>query len=334
MNPDWRIYNGECREVMAGMEEQSVQCVVTSPPYWQLRDYQLDEGGIGRERTLDEYIVNIVEVFRAVRRVLRDDGTVWINVGDSYAMSTRGAGGKNSKQGTNEGSHLNDRSGVIPAGLTSKQLIGQPWRIAFALQADGWVLRSDIIWAKPNPMPESVTDRPTKSHEHVFLLAKQPRYYYDADAVREKQTTQDMGFIGRTPPPNKGHVGNRLGERAAGMTAAGWIPNAGYNSSGRNLRDVWTIPTEAYKEAHFATFPRKLVRPCILAGSKTDDTVLDPFCGSGTTGVVATRLGRRFIGIELNADYCRMAEERIRNPEPGPVEPDAPGQLHLFEGDA
>lgn len=474
---------GDCREVLAGMEPGSVHCCVTSPPYWGLRDYGLGDKGIGLEPTLDAYIANIVEVFQAVKRVLRDDGTLWLNCGDAYGKSSpsgpQGATGQRaSRTFTAEG---------IPAthGFKSKDLIGQPWRIAFALQADGWYLRSDIIWAKPNPMPESVTDRPTKSHEHVFLLTKQPRYFYDAEAVREKDhSTDHKRNVLTAPEPSGGLLSPHSGIRRAN----------GRSGAGRNLRDVWTIPTEPFAKAHFATFPRKLVVPCIKAGTsdkgccpecgapwlrqtkpskgypvktyrgirydpqtigaalqnarkqaglsvkdlaahfpsvsggvtgcvwnwetganiptaeqwrllrnllpalhgsfdglledwgtgersdwgRAEDamvtgapkgapsrlahaktvswepgcgcfdgidtsrkdrapipcTVLDPFCGSGTTGVVATQLGRKFIGIELNPEYADMARARIANPEPEPVTPDVPGQMELFVGTA
>ncbi len=281
------ILEGDSREVLATLPEQSLQCCVTSPPYWGLRDYGVD-GQLGSEPTLDEYIAGQVEVFRAVRGVLRDDGTLWLNMGDGYFGKGGGGQGKNTERGTRTftGKGLMDK-----AGLPRKNLIGQPWRLAFALQADGWYLRSDIIWFKPNPMPESVTDRPTRSHEYVFLLTKRRCYYYDADAVRERA-----------------------------------------NACHHNLRTVWQIATQSCGKAHFAMFPEKLVVPCIKAGTKEGDTVLDPYAGSGTTGVVAKQLGRSFIGIELNPVYCEMARERIANPYPQRELPDGPGQELLFAG--
>jgi DNA modification methylase len=210
----------------------------------------------------------MLEVFREVRRVLRDDGTVWLNLGDSYASDTKGSGGRSDKQNSNMGSWYSFKANH---GLKPKDLCGIPWRVAFALQADGWYLRSDIIWTKPNPMPESVTDRPTRSHEYIFLLAKNQRYYYDAEAISE--------------------------------------PFADARE-GRNRRDVWTVNSEPTPEAHFATFPQRLIEPCILAGSREGDLVLDPFLGSGTTGEVCERLGRRWVGLELNCAYLPIARRR------------------------
>ncbi len=281
----WRVVEGDCIEVMRGMDDASVQTVVTSPPYWRLRDYGA-AGQVGHEATPGEYAAALVGVFREVRRVLRKDGTVWLNLGDSY-----------------------DR----------KALVGGPWRVAFALQADGWWLRSDIIWAKPNPMPESVTDRPTKAHEYVFLLSKSARYFYDADAVREKSSWVDqdghpLDSWGRPVAAKK--FGNALADNRDGERGVPTTMGANVLDGRRNLRSVWNIATEPFPGAHFATFPKKLVEPCVLAGSALGDVVLDPFAGSGTTGVVALRLGRSFIGIELNPDYAAMARQRIENDAP------------------
>jgi DNA modification methylase len=320
------VYIGDCRAVMAELEPESVHCVVTSPPYWGLRDYGVP-GQLGLEPTPEEYVANMVGVFREVRRVLRDDGTVWLNLGDSYAT---GAGKASSPGG-----------GRMPLpGLKPKDLVGIPWRVAFALQADGWYLRSDIIWAKPNPMPESVTDRPTKAHEYLFLLTKSARYHYDAEAVREPAQDWSVGGPGRGiaatthyHPDNGGNEG--LGKLAARYKAArrhgvpdGWATGPGSHSTvdhstrdrnngptetvpvvkaGRNIRSVWTIATQPYPGAHFATFPEKLVEPCVKAGSPPDGVVLDPFAGSGTVGRVANRLGRRAILIDLSADYIDQA---------------------------
>jgi len=271
------IIQGDCREVLAGRAAESVQCVVTSPPYWGLRNYGLPPllwgdgwlGSLGLEPSPELYVSHIVETFRAVKRVLRKDGTVWLNMGDSYA-SGKGTcfnpgGGENSlgKERKEAGVHPLDRGNVSTlqmSGLKPKDLCGMPWRVAFALQADGWWLRSDIIWAKPNPMPESCTDRPTSSYEHVFLLAKSKSYYYDADAIREPQSTSTLE---RLKHPNPGW----RGKKSAICTAKSSFGPARIESAGRNRRDVWTIATQPFPEAHFATFPEKLVRPCVLAGS-------------------------------------------------------------------
>jgi len=298
------ILVGDVLDRLRDLADGSVACVVTSPPYWGLRDYGV-EGQIGLEPTPEAYVEKMVAVFREVRRVLREDGTLWLNLGDSYSSGGR----KTQVAPTLRTKGHDDASGkaaylsgfaVRPGeGLAGKQLIGIPWRVAFALQADGWYLRSDIIWSKPNPMPESVTDRPTKAHEYLFLLSKSPRYYFDQEAVRE----DGCGRLDRSPQ-SSGRLGS--GGRQFVVGAAPLLqPN------GRNIRSVWTIATSPFPEAHFATFPPALVEPCIKAGSRQDDAVLDPFAGSGTTGVVALSLGRSFIGIELNPTYAEMAERRI-----------------------
>jgi DNA modification methylase len=232
------------------LADNSVQCCVTSPPYWGLRDYGVN-GQLGLESTLEEYVANMVAVFREVRRVLRDDGTLWLNLGDSYASDTKGSGGTTPKQQTNHGSFYEPRR--MDHGLKSKDLVGIPWSLAFALQADGWYLRSDIIWAKPNPMPESVTDRPTKSHEYIFLLTKSARYFFDQEAVREVGSGLNGGVFSRAyAEAQPSHGAMRLDR-----------PHV----NGRNLRSVWTIPTQPYPEVHFATFPEELAKRCILAGT-------------------------------------------------------------------
>ena len=412
----WEIREGDSLELMRSMADESVHCVVTSPPYWGLRDYGT-AGQIGLERTPDEYVAALVAVFREVRRVLAKDGTLWLNLGDSY-VSVPGS----QKQGAD--GQMADRS-VVRAraqvrdgkaasgmgapqrppsvcGLKPKDLVGIPWRVAFALQTDGWWLRSDIIWAKPNPMPESVTDRPTRAHEYLFLMTRSERYFYDADAVREPQVT-DYNGDGRHPIPPAGGPRPRAGVSADDYDERKWqdrsdgrsrppmtMADRDYNPAGRNLRSVWTIPTQPYPEAHFATFPEALVEPCIKAGTsergccaecgspvrrilkkkpatmnirvrdnakgiieqksgvdgkyraseaeieaygpeemgETETigweptcrceapeavpcTVLDPFAGSGTTGMVALRLERSFIGLELNPAYCDLARRRI-----------------------
>lgn len=399
----WRVICADVLEGLAQLPDESVQTVVTSPPYWGLRDYGTAswDGGDGRHRegleqhgahdtegptvlhlqhehspeelcdhkpnqrsrderpmgalqankrtqvqsagtvaTVEEstppyretcgkcgarridnqlgleptpelYVERMVEVFREVRRVLRSDGTVWLNLGDSYNAhpGTRGRESMNELDafaGYEKGHGLGRTKTLKP-----KDLVGIPWRVAFALQADSWYLRSDIIWAKPNPMPESVTDRPTKAHEYVFLLSKSARYFFDADAVREEPAPATLAD-GRIGTLREIERPDRLLPGAPDRGGTALDPNP----AGRNIRSVWNIATEPFPEAHFATFPKKLVEPCVKAGSATGDLVLDPFCGSGTTGVVALRLGRSFIGIELNPTYAEMARERIRNDGP------------------
>lgn len=307
------LHLGDCRAVLASLPAESVQCVVTSPPYWGLRDYGAD-GQLGLESTPDEYVAAMVEVFRVVWRVLREDGTLWLNLGDSYASGGRGSMGEKggldgSRHNQTESRRAVEKMGrSVPAGYKPKDIVGIPWRVAFALRADGWYLRSDIIWHKPNPMPESVTDRPTKAHEYLFLLTKSERYFYDTDAVREESSPSSIArarYNGGTPSP-KSVAGAEAGVFCGPMSTA-----KAYGQ-GRNKRSVWTVPTQPFRGAHFATFPPALVEPCILAGSAPGDTVLDPFNGAGTTGVVALQHGRRYIGIELNPEYLNMAAERLR----------------------
>jgi DNA modification methylase len=321
------IYQGDCLDILPTLEPKSIQCCVTSPPYYGLRDYGC-EGQIGLEKTPEEYVEKLVNVFREVRRVLADDGTLWLNLGDSYAGSMKGANGdgtwqdrSNCKQGTNIGALNIPPQKASTIGLKPKDLIGIPWRVAFALQADGWYLRQDIIWAKPNPMPESVTDRCTKAHEYIFLLSKSARYYYDADAIKERQaeSSAERALYGWNGRNDDGSNGARTGagirkmkESGMSMGEAGLIPLDGM----RNKRSVWSVTTKPYKEAHFATFPEEIPRTCILAGSKKGDTILDPFSGAGTTGVVAEKLDRKYIGIELNPQYTKLAEDRIWNVQP------------------
>jgi DNA modification methylase len=332
MTQTWHFLTGDVRERLTELPDASVQCCVTSPPYWGLRDYGID-GQLGLEPTPDAYVQSMVEVFRDVRRVLRDDGTLWMNIGDSYAGSgpsgasyqsettkRREAGNgmdgafRVSKKLAERGLSYANKKPVAPPGLKSKDLVGIPWRVAFALQADGWYLRSDIIWNKPNPMPESVTDRPTKSHEYVFLLTKSARYYYDAEAIREEGkdwTTGGPGVgIKETQHYGVGNGGN------AGLKGIAARYKTGEQAAGRNCRSVWTLTTQPYPDAHFATFPEALPERCITAGTKLGDTVLDPFAGSGTTGQVAVQLGRSFIGIELNAAYADLARTRIGGAAP------------------
>lgn len=312
------IHNGDCLKVLRTLPEKSAHCIVTSPPYWGLRDYGMKEQ-IGLEKTPEEYIEKIVHVFREVKRVLRDDGTCWLNLGDSYCGSGQGWGKNGKSRGRNS---IDTRPveilclGKPPTykvnGLKPKDLVGIPWRVVFALQQEGWYLRSDIIWHKPNPMPESVRDRPTKSHEYIFLLTKSNHYFYDVDAVREPQSPTSLqrlrhGWNGNKkrdwPKDSHNNFDRYMGKTDAEIK----------NLKGRNRRSVWTIPTRAYPGAHFATFPEKLVEPCILAGCPKGGFVLDPFCGAGTTGLVALRLGRKFVGVELNPKYVQMAKRRIEN---------------------
>jgi len=292
-----------------------VQTVVTSPPYWGLRDYGVS-GQIGLEPTPDEYVATMVGVFREVRRVLRDDGTVWLNLGDSYSHS--GCGARDSerwpKQSRNDHQaavHLKDNA------MKPKDLLGIPWRVAFALQADGWYLRSDIVWAKPNPMPESATDRPTRSHEYIFLLTKRERYFYDADAIREPVSGTANGRGAGVNPKAFGANSRVMQDRDPNPSSARKIKqNASFSAAcrglvdERNKRSVWIVGAEPTPEAHFATFPQKLIEPCILAGARAGDLVLDPFLGSGTVGRVCERLGRRWVGLELSDAYIGIAKNR------------------------
>lgn len=314
---------GDCREIMRRWAEQGVktQMCVTSPPYFGLRDYGVD-GQLGLEQTPDEYVQNMVEVFRAVRDVLADDGTLWLNLGDSYAAQRGGthmpaetlAGGRcgRTKDGgkVNRGRHdgYNPTRNASAIGLKHKDLIGIPWRVAFALQADGWYLRQDIIWHKPNPMPESVRDRCTKAHEYIFLLSKSPRYYFDAEAIKEPAVSEK-------PAGNKRHKyadAYAAGDSEEHRTNAGLLALAGVEWKTRNRRSVWTVATRPYKGAHFATFPPAIIEPCILAGSRPGDIVLDPFMGSGTTAEVAILHGRQYLGCELNEEYRGLQDARIR----------------------
>ena len=291
---------GDALTVLRTMPDESVHCCVTSPPYWGLRDYGADRQ-IGLEPTPEEYTAKLVEVFHEVRRVLRNDGTLWLNLGDSYCSGNRDTYDQVSDNKGKRGV-MNVRP-QMPAGLKPKDMVGIPWRVAFALQADGWWLRSDIIWAKPNPMPESVTDRPTKSHEYIFLLAKSEQYHYDGGAIREASVSDH-------PSGNGYKRGQRLSYRdedGARGSDSPWLVK-----ETRNKRTVWTIATQPLPEAHFATFPRDLVLPCVLAGCPAGGTVLDPFSGAGTTALVAKENGRHWIGIEINPKYNAIAEKRTR----------------------
>jgi len=308
-----KIYNMDCLEGLKQLPDNSINCCVTSPPYWGLRDYGCD-GQMGLESSPDEYVSKMVEVFREVKRVLRKDGTLWLNLGDSYAMKF--GGGKGRKSGTTKAAvdEIEKPPREIPSGLKPKDLVGIPWRVAFALQADGWYLRSDIIWHKPNAMPESVTDRPTKAHEYIFLLSKSKKYYYDADSIREPLSEQRAKQAGElVDPGNDAKKRKKQIEHDKKRGSGGHFDGHKWrmNPLGRNKRSVWTVATKPFKEAHFATFPPDLIKSCILAGCPKDGIVLDPFMGSGTTGMVAAMYQRNFIGFELNPEYCKMAEKRI-----------------------
>jgi DNA modification methylase len=302
-----QVLTGDCRETLKTLPEGSVHCCVTSPPYFGLRDYGHD-GQIGLEQTPTEFVEQLVSVFREVKRVLRDDGTLWLNLGDSYAggggHSPNAPSSKTSKSGK-YGKALKE-GGIRPSGaIKQKDLIGVPWRVAFALQADGWYLRQDIIWHKPNPMPESVTDRCTKAHEYIFLLSKSARYFYDSKSIQEdaKPESADRYSYEFGGGKNKallesGQVHTRpIGEREF--------------DGKRNRRSVWTVNTKPYRGAHFATFPPDLIRPCIIAGCPSGGTVLDPFGGSGTTGQVAMEEGRKAILCELNPEYVKLIDNRL-----------------------
>ena len=298
---------GDCRETMRRWAEQGVkvQTCVTSPPYFGLRDYGHD-GQIGLEQTPEQYIAAMVDVFRCVRDVLADDGTLWLNIGDSYNAYNGNRGRSTSfQQATDEAlPKLPKGAGLTVQDLKNKDLIGIPWMLAFALRADGWYLRQDIIWHKPNPMPESVRDRCTKAHEYIFLLSKSEKYFFDSEAMQEPASG---GTPGNTKPTKGGRA---YTEGASEHRTAANLHNVGARET-RNRRSVWSVATRPYKGAHFATFPPALIEPCILAGSRPGDIVLDPFMGSGTTAQVALEHGRAFLGCELNADYKALQDERI-----------------------
>lgn len=315
-----RIINADVFAGLSQLEDESVQCCVTSPPYFSLRDYGMP-GQIGLENTPDEFVAKLVAVFREVRRVLSKDGVLFVNLGDSYAGHNL-PGWRPGNEEKNKGASNKNGVGYV-AGMKPKDLIGIPWMTAFALRADGWYLRQEIIWAKPNPMPESVKDRCTKSHEHIFLLSKSARYYYDIDAIKEPSDPangRDTSTARRNPPP-------------------GSSPDRGFVNgrrfSDRNKRSVWTISTQPYTEAHFATFPQELPETCIKAGSRIGDTILDPFGGAGTTGLVGDKLGRNAVLIELNPEYAAMAEKRIFTSAPLFAEVTASNseQMTLLESD-
>lgn len=331
-----KIYKGDCKEGLKLLPDEFANCIVTSPPYYGLRDYGVD-GQIGLEETPEKYISRLVEVFREAKRVLRNDGTLWVNIGDSYAGNSKPGGGDPTIGLRNLGG--NDyRKKTVPSGLKPKDLIGIPWMLAFALRADGWFLRQDIIWNKPNPMPESVTDRCTKSHEYIFLLSKSQKYYYDGEAIKTPLTKNSINRLSqdvenqqgsnRVPGKTNGKM-KAVGQYVGGKKHKNMQENVRKlntlhrtrNDNGQewesdglaNKRSVWTVTTKPFAEAHFATFPEDLIVDCIKAGCPIDGIVLDPFMGAGTTALVARKLNRNYIGYELNADYIAIAEKRLQS---------------------
>lgn len=337
---DWlnQCHFGDCLETLKRMPDGIVNTSVTSPPYFGLRDYGHD-GQIGLEATPDQFIAKLVAVFHQVKRVLRDDGTLWVNIGDSYASGGRKSRdpGQSKIHPAYEGDAYSDNlRPTDPDGVKPKDLIGIPWMLAFALRADGWYLRQEVIWAKPNPMPESVTDRCTKSHESIFLLAKSEKYYFDAGAIKESAKATDIGAMDggaqRLPDGSDANEGRNF--RLIGKGGKNAFRGQGHQRGGdsgpanregrdmqnvgagftRNKRSVWTVATTPYKGAHFATFPPALIEPCILAGAPAGGVVLDPFFGSGTTGQVAQALGRHYIGCELNPAYKGLQDARTCQP--------------------
>ncbi len=290
-----KILQGNCLDKLKELSGQSINTCITSPPYWGLRDYGEDKQ-LGMEDTPEEFVNNLVEVFREVKRVLRDDGTVWLNLGDSYSSGGRTTTTNQSLRGDKDYGVTRPKPSK---GIKPKDLIGIPWRVAFALQKDGWYLRQDIIWNKPNPMPESVKDRCTKAHEYIFLLSKSPKYYFDNEAIKEDAKFPD----GPNTPKSIKAVD---GVYSKNLQKIGANPK-------RNKRSVWTVTTKPFKGAHFATFPMDLIEPCVLAGCPENGTVLDPFGGSGTTGIVASNHNRKAVLIELNTEYIEIARQRIQD---------------------
>jgi DNA modification methylase len=326
-----KIYNGNSLHVLKELPDNSIDCCVTSPPYWGLRNYNHDEQ-IGMEETPDKFIQSLVDVFNEVKRVLKPQGTLWLNLGDTYSAhkdcksvaDTLRVGGKSEEANVIEKGKSNSRNSKLlkSVGLKNKDLVGIPWMAAFALRSSGWYLRQDIIWHKPNPMPESVTDRCTKAHEYIFLMSKSEKYYYDNVAIQEKSITGD----GSSPRGSLGVVGNLNSGKRDVRTGKGRIAYGGKRNGSkgegqesfvsitevRNKRSVWTVTTKPYSDAHFATFPQDLIVDCIKAGCPENGIILDPFMGAGTTALVAKKLNRNFIGIELNPDYVKIAERRLR----------------------
>ena len=314
----WEILHGEALDQLGKLESDSVQTCVTSPPYWRLRDYNHPEQ-LGQEPTPGEFVARLVEIFDEVRRVLRPDGTLWLNLGDSYAGRQGGGQGLKGEVADRMASVYGARIAGTKSGpgLKSKDLVGIPWQCAFALRDAGWWLRRDIVWHKPNPMPENVLDRPHSAHEYVFMLTKSERYFYDAEAVRTPLAEKSFTSYGSSQRRDRGFGESRSGNWGRGRTVERKpaVDDDG-KPLGAHLRSVWSIGTQPYGGAHFSVFPPRLVEPCVTAGSRPGDRVLDPFAGSGTTGLVALRLGRRFVGIELNPEYVELARERITSDAP------------------
>ena len=316
---NYTVHIGDCIESMKKMPDGSVNTCITSPPYFGLRDYG-HEGQIGLEPTPDDFVEAMVAVFREVKRVLRDDGTLWLNLGDSYSGSGKGrmADGTHhydpsSKQASSEGTIQGKFFKTTAPDCKPKDLIGIPWRVAFALQQDGWYLRQDIIWHKPNPMPESVRDRCTKSHEYIFLLSKSPKYYFDADAIKEPTLEVSKARMKRGVSNSHKNINGAPGQTAHSMNAPRLYGEVTSVADTRNRRSVWTVSTKPFKGAHFATFPPDLIEPCVLAGCPEGGTVLDPFGGSGTTAGVALKHGRNAVLCELNPEYAALIPDRIES---------------------
>ena len=309
----YQILQGNCIDLLKDLQEKSINTCITSPPYYGLRDYGIDNQ-LGREETIDEFVNNLVEVFQEVRRVLRDDGTVWLNLGDSYGgQRGKGFNTHQDKGGKNRVQELQKEHGdlKVTTGLPLKSLLGIPWRVALALQADGWILRQDIIWHKPNPMPESCRDRCTKAHEYIFLLSKKQKYYYDHEAIKEPSVFQYKGRYGPVKPSSVGNKNKEL----PGFEIRDGLKNMTGSYPMKNKRSVWTVTTKPCKEAHFATFPIDLIEPCVLAGSPEEGIVLDPFGGSGTTTIAAEKHKRNSILLEINPEYIEIAKARIKKYE-------------------
>ncbi len=301
-----KIYNGNCLEVLKTFPDNSIDCCITSPPYYGLRDYGMIKQ-IGLEETPELYIEKLVQVFTEVKRVLKPEGTLWLNLGDSYCTTPKGnigTGLNGLRFGANEPTYNKSKL----QGLKNKDLIGIPWMAAFALRSDGWYLRQDIIWSKPNPMPESVTDRCTKSHEYIFLLSKSSKYYYDADAIKEG----DAIYIRKATPNKKLLKRSEAGSSYCSSSSDKNGFGRDITTIGANKRSVWTVTTNPYADAHFATYPQTLITDCIKAGCPENGIILDPFMGAGTTALVASKLHRNFVGIELNPEYIKIAENRLR----------------------
>ena len=296
-----QILEGDCLQMLKRLPSESINTCITSPPYWGLRNYNDEEKQLGMEDTPEDFVENLVKVFREVKRVLRDDGTVWLNLGDSYSSGGRTTNINQSLRGDKDYGVTRPKPSK---GIKPKDLIGIPWRVAFALQADGWYLRQDIIWHKPNPMPESVTDRCTKAHEYIFLLSKNVKYYFDNEAIKEDALRSG------TIPKGKKYSGE-LADKNIGNRHTRETLNEKPVADKRNKRSVWTVTTKPYKDAHFATFPMDLIEPCVLAGCPRDGLVLDPFAGAGTTGQAALANSRKAVLIELNAEYVELIKKRF-----------------------